>query len=279
MGEDRALVRLGAPPRRLRDRVGAAGAAARRAPHRRAAGAGGLLPQAEAVERSGAACWRATPSASRAGAARGGDPAGAGRHLRDAARRRDAGDGRLPARARHRRALHRRDQRARAAVPPHAGLGSPGRGAGQEVAGRRRHRAGDQAAAAGRRAVGGPAGRQRPRRRGLQRGAVGRSAEPAGADRARRASTRRPGGWRSTSRTSSTGSRSRRPRRIASRSTRRWRRSGSRASPSPIAPPRCWRRSCSSTSATRRRTAISSASIGRSASGSRWSTPTASTWR
>ena len=41
--------------------------------------------------------------------------------------------------------------------------------------------------AAGRRAVGGPAGRQRPRRRRLQRGAVGRSAQPAGAEGARRA--------------------------------------------------------------------------------------------
>ena len=67
----------------------------------------------------------------------------AGRHLRDAAGRRDAGDGRLPARAGRRRALHRRHQRARAAVPPHAGVGPPGRRAGQEVAGRRRHRAGD----------------------------------------------------------------------------------------------------------------------------------------
>ena len=60
----------------------------------------------------------------------------------------------------------------------------------------------------------------------------------------------------------------------------RWRRSGRRSSPSPIAPPRCWRRSCSSTTATRRPTAISSASISRSASGRRWSRPTASTsWR
>ena len=41
--------------------------------------------------------------------------------------------------------------------------------------------------AAGRRAVGGPAGRQRPRRRRLQGGPVGRSAQPAGADGARRA--------------------------------------------------------------------------------------------
>ena len=49
VGEDRALVRLGAAPRRLRDRLGAAGAAARRHAHRRAAGAGGLLPQAEAL--------------------------------------------------------------------------------------------------------------------------------------------------------------------------------------------------------------------------------------
>ena len=78
--------------------------------------------------------------------AAGRDPAAAGRHLRDAARRRDAGDGRLPARAGHRRALHRRDQRARAAVSPHAGVGPPGRRAGQEVAGGRRHRAGDPAA-------------------------------------------------------------------------------------------------------------------------------------
>ena len=65
MGEDRALVRLGAPPRRLRHRVGAAGAAARQRAHRRAAGAGGLLPQAEALERPGGARWPATPSASR----------------------------------------------------------------------------------------------------------------------------------------------------------------------------------------------------------------------
>ena len=50
-----------------------------------------------------------------------------------------------------------------------------------------------------------------------------------GADGARRASTRRPGAWRSTSRTSSTSSRSRRPRRSASRSTSRWRRSGRRS--------------------------------------------------
>ncbi len=49
VGEDRALVRLGAPPRRLRHRLGAAGAAARQRAHRRAAGAGGLLPQAEAL--------------------------------------------------------------------------------------------------------------------------------------------------------------------------------------------------------------------------------------
>ena len=53
VGEDRALVRLGAPPRRLRHRLGAAGAAARQRARRRAAGAGGLLPQAEALERPG----------------------------------------------------------------------------------------------------------------------------------------------------------------------------------------------------------------------------------
>ena len=52
VGQDRALVRLGAPPRRLRHRLGAAGAAAGQRAHRRAAGAGGLLPQAEALERS-----------------------------------------------------------------------------------------------------------------------------------------------------------------------------------------------------------------------------------
>ena len=52
---------------------------------------------------------------------------------------------------------------------------------------------------------------------------------------------------------------------------------GRDASASPIAPPRCWRRSSSSTSATPRRTAISSGCTARSASGSRWSTPTAST--
>ena len=112
-------------------------------------------------------------------------PAAARRHLRDADRRRGAGDVRLPARARHRRALHRRHQRPRAPVPPHAGLGPPGRGAGEEVAGRRRHRAGDQAAAAGRRAVGGPPRRQRSRRRGLQGGPLRRPAEPAGPQGAR----------------------------------------------------------------------------------------------
>ena len=63
----------------------------------------------------------------------------------------------------------------------------------QEVADRRRRRAGDQAAAAGRRAVGGAAGRQRPRGRGLQGGADGRSAEPAGPEGARARCTRRPG--------------------------------------------------------------------------------------
>ena len=92
-------------------------------------------------------------------------------------------------------------------------------------------------------------------------------------------STRRPGAWRSTSRSSSTSSRCRRPRRSASRSTSAWRRSGRSTSASPTAPPRCWRRSSSSTTATRRRTATSSGSIARSASGSRWSRPTASTSR
>ncbi len=185
MGEDRALVRLGAAPRRLRDRVGAAGAAARRRAHRRAAGAGRLLPQAEALERPGG---RAGPSRRvRAGAAPARrDPAGPRRHLRDAARRRDAGDGRLPARAGRRRALHRRDQRAGTAVPPDAGLGPPGRRAREEGAGRQRHRPGDPPQAAGRRAVGGPAGRQRPRRRRLQGSPVRRSAQPAGAHGARR---------------------------------------------------------------------------------------------
>ena len=187
VGEDRALVRLGAAPRRLRDRVRAAGAAARRRAHRRAAGAGGLLPQAEALERPGRARWRATPSASRRRPTRVEILLAARRHLRDAAGRRDAGDGRLPARARRRRALHRRHQRARTPVPAHAGLGPPGRRAVQEVAGGQRHRAGDPAEAAGRRAVGGPAGRQRSRRRRLQRGAVGRPAQPARADRARHA--------------------------------------------------------------------------------------------
>ena len=55
------------------------------------------------------------------------------------------------------------------------------------------------------------------------------------------------------------------------------RRSGRSSSASPTAPPRCWRRSCSSTTATRRPTAIWSGSTARSASGRPWSTPTAST--
>ena len=134
----------------------------------------------------------------------------------------------------------------------------------EEVAGRRRHRAGDPAAAAGRRAVGGPPGRQRSRRRRLQGGPVGRSAEPAGAQGARRAVREDRAAWRSTSRTSSTSSRSRRPRRIASRSTSDGDDLGGEVRASPSAPPRCWRRSCSSTSATRRRTATSSACTARS---------------
>ena len=63
VGQDRALVRLGASPRRLRHRLGAAGVAARQRARRRAAGAGGLLPQAEALERSGHRAGAATPSA------------------------------------------------------------------------------------------------------------------------------------------------------------------------------------------------------------------------
>ena len=99
VGEDRALVRLGAAPRRLRDRFGATGAAAGQRAHRRAAGAAGLLPQAEALERPGGRAG--PPRRVRAGGAPARrDPAAARRHLRDAARRRDAGDGGLSARPR-----------------------------------------------------------------------------------------------------------------------------------------------------------------------------------
>ena len=278
MGEDRALVRLGAQPHRLRHRVGAAGAAAG---SRRTSARCRRWRTSTASRSSGATwcrCWRATPSGE--GAARAG---GASCWPLADTYETQLGDAaqamlRLPARAGHRRALPRRHQRARTAVPAHAGLGPPGRRAGQEVAGRRRHRAGGQAAAAGRRAVGGPAGRQRARRRGLQRGPLGRPAEPAGAQGARHAvrEDRQDGGVPREPRAPSW--RSRRPRRIGSRLYSAWptvweeqlrqagpRHRGAREDPAGRRP--------QPEGLPRPRAACTA----RSASGRRWSTPTAST--
>ncbi len=90
VGQDRALVRLGAPPRRLRHRLGPAGAPARQRARRRAAGAGGLLPQAEALERSR-------------------HRAGAPRRVRDRSRRRGSTSScSSPTRTRRRSATRRR---------------------------------------------------------------------------------------------------------------------------------------------------------------------------
>ena len=203
--------------------------------------------------------------------------AGAGRGVREPAGRRRPGDARLPAGAGQRRPLPGGDQRARAAVPPHPGLGPPGRGAEPQGPHHRRRRAGGEAAPAGRRDLGRAARRQRARGGGVQGGAVGRPAEPGGAEGARtalredRQDGRLPRGARARAR-GHLGAR-----KSGWRCTPAWPRSGSSSSTSPTGPSTACRRCCWSTPATRAPTATSSACTGPSGAGTRWPTTTATT--